>query len=78
MTTLPSFRRLALIAVLSGTMTVQAGCGLFADDYPDPRQSQAGGEVLDSERRGENRPLWIALGAIALGLIAAGAAAASD
>lgn len=69
------FRLPSLIA-LSFLVSLTSGCAVFDDGLPDPRQSQAGGGRLESQKTGEMTPWLVAAGTLLLA-IAAGVAAAS-
>ena len=66
---------LGSVLALSLMVSLTSGCALFGDGYPDPRQSQAGGGTLESQKSGEMTPWLVAAGtlllAITAGLIAA-------
>ncbi len=63
--------RLPSVLTLCLMVSLTSGCALFGDDYPDPRQSQAGGGTLESQKTGELAPWLIAAGTIALAIAAA-------
>jgi len=71
-----SWFRLPSIIGLTFLLSMNAGCALFGNDTPDPRQSQAGGGRLESQKSGEMAPWLVAAGTLLLA-IAAGVAAAS-